>query len=528
MVESPPAPDGYRRLTPLGWRLGLAATLAGLVVSFFAFGFFNPYWRTADQDVLLVYDAFLQNDGLPRQVVLHPAHLIVTLISATLRGLHGLGLIATYSLSTLPPASDVAAFHHAWTVAVRVARLICLLLVLSYVTAFGLLLRRLTGDWRAALLGAFAVAYSGGISVAVRAVKPELISSALAALALLILLVAAREARNAARPLLVGAAAAIATLGMVNKVQAIFLICALPILLLPFGERSDGGGYWGRPRAAIPIVTLAIAVALAVAAAWPVLMQGLFPDPPPDLMRGMFGSGQFQLLLAVWLGLGMVAFAVLWRVPWPETLATALAIVTGIAVGLLPLHVHNEALPVAIVLNPANALAYFGDISQNGCSQGCTVPFVTILRGFVSMLKAHSFVFHTSTRPTIFLEWAVVAGAIWAWRRGERKIVLQVALLIGAALGIDTFSATRALKIDYFHFADPLIVIAAALLIARVPGLQRHKWLYPAGALLLVAHGVMSQLDPVKEAFLRRAGPETKCVFLNQLQRLERFPFCTR
>ena len=136
MVESPAAAVGYRRLTPFGWRRGFAVTLAGLVVSFFAFGFFNPYWRTADQDMLLVYDAFLQNDGLPREVVYHPAHLIVTLIGGALRLLHELGFITTWSLSTLPPVADLAAFEHGWTVAVRVARVVCLLLVLGYIAAF--------------------------------------------------------------------------------------------------------------------------------------------------------------------------------------------------------------------------------------------------------------------------------------------------------------------------------------------------------------------------------------------------------
>ena len=67
------------RLTPLGWTRGLLVILAGLIVSFCLFRFFNPYWRVADQDILLIFDAFLQNDGLPRQFDFHPAHLIVAI-----------------------------------------------------------------------------------------------------------------------------------------------------------------------------------------------------------------------------------------------------------------------------------------------------------------------------------------------------------------------------------------------------------------------------------------------------------------
>ena len=185
------------RLTPLGWTKGLLAILAGLIVSFFLFGFFNPYWRVADQDLLLIFDAFLQNDGLPRQIDFHPAHLIVAMLSTSYRALHGLGLLETYSLSTMPLASDVSAFTRSWTSAVQIARLLCLLIVLVYVTAFALLLRALVEDWRVALLGTFAIAFSGGIAMSVRSVKPELLSGAFFAIALLILLISARSSRMA-------------------------------------------------------------------------------------------------------------------------------------------------------------------------------------------------------------------------------------------------------------------------------------------------------------------------------------------
>jgi hypothetical protein len=151
------------RFTPLGWTQGLLAILAGLIASFFLFGFFSPYWRVADQDILLIFDAFLQNDGLPRQVDFHPVHLIVAMLSATYRALHSLGLLETYSLSTMPLASDVAAFTRSWTSAVQIARLLCLLIVLAYVTAFAFLLRALVKDWRVALLGHLQLRFRAGL-----------------------------------------------------------------------------------------------------------------------------------------------------------------------------------------------------------------------------------------------------------------------------------------------------------------------------------------------------------------------------
>jgi len=523
----PKSADALPRLVPLTWPQEFAVILGGLAVSFFLFGFFNPYWRVTDQDILIIYDAFLQNDGLPRQITFHPAHLIVTALSTIYRALHDLGLLNSYSLSTLPPASDANAFNQAWTDVVRIARLLSLSIVMAYVTAFGFLLRRLVQDWRVAVLGMFALAYSGGIAMGVRTVKPELMSGALVAIALLILLIAARSPRTVWRPLLVGAAALSATLALDNKVQAIFLICALPVLLLPFGEPSDLDGYWSQRRAGWPLAALVVTALLAAAAATPLVYQGLFPGVAFPMMHLVFGAGVFNAMLAVWIGLGMLAFGRLWRVPVKEGLAAAAALVGGIALGLLPLYIHREAISVATVINPIDALLYHSGAMPSDCGAAhCGPPFALLFHSLGEMLKHHSFFLATSPRPEIFLEWAVIAGIVIAIRRGEYKVALQATFLIGATLGIDTLAAARALKQDYFHFTDPLIIIAAVLLLAKVTSLRFHRWAYPVGAALIALHIVFSQAEPIKHAYLMRSGPETMCSILDGLKRMERFPFC--
>jgi hypothetical protein len=142
------------------------------------------------------------------------------------------------------------------------------------------------------------------------------------------------------------------------------------------------------------------------------------------------------------------------------------------------------------------------------------------------MIKHHSFILHTTPRPEIFLEWVVVAGIVVAFRRGEYKVALQAAFLIGTVLGIDTLQAARGLKQDYFHFTDPLIIIAAVLLLAKMTSMQYHRWTFLVGAVLIGLHIVLSQAEPVKHALLMKSGPENNCSFLNELKRLERFPFC--
>jgi hypothetical protein len=516
-----------QKLTPLGWTGSLIAILGGLTVSFFLFGYWYPFWRVADQDVLLIYDILLQNSGLPREIVYHPSHLNVLMLGGTYRLLHSLGLLGTYSLSTLPAATDADAYLRAWTNIVHVARLISLATVFAYVTAFAYLLRRLVGDWRLAIIGAFLIAYSGGIAMAIRSVKSELVSGSLVTIALLVLLIAARSPRLAWRPLLIGAAALLATLGMENKVQAIFPILAFPILLLPFGERSELAGFWRQARAPWAVAALVAVALVAAAAAMPLVIEGLYPNlAHGTAARPLFGMvGGFHALLAVWIGIGLIGFALIWRVSLAETVASAAAIIAGVAIGLLPLYLFRETSVVAFVVNPIESL--MSSVTAPTCGPGgCGMLFPLLISSLKAMLAHHSFIFHTTPRPEIFLEWLVVLAIVAVFQQGEYKVAMQATLLILTVLGIDTLQAARALKQDYFHYNDPHIIIAAVLLLPKLAASRYRTWTFPAGVAMFWLHLVFSQAEPIKHAFLRSDGPESTCVNLNGLKRLERFPFC--
>jgi len=84
----------------------------------------------------------------------------------------------------------------------------------------------------------------------------------------------------------------------------------------------------------------------------------------------------------------------------------------------------------------------------------------------------------------------------------------------------------RGLKIEYFIFTDPIVVIAAALLLARFAQIRNHPWAYPVGVTLIAAHVAVSQAEPVKH-LLKRCGPEDGGIDPDYFKRLERFPFCT-
>src|SRR5450756_2323061 len=167
-----------------------------MLASFLVAGFWYPYWRLA---------------------------------------VHTLGIVHVISLAEIPPLSDAAGFARAWTQATQAGRVLSLIYAMGFVVAFSYLLRALLRDWRIAALGGFLLAFSGGMAMEMRIMRTELLPAAFYTSALLMLLVVAKRGERWWRPAVVGFAGLLITLAMLNNIQFLFLICALPVLLLPFG-----------------------------------------------------------------------------------------------------------------------------------------------------------------------------------------------------------------------------------------------------------------------------------------------------
>lgn len=529
--ESSAPVNGFHRLVLFNWNNGLLAILGGLTVSFFLFGYWYPYWRITDVDVFHIYNVLLMNAGIPQEMAHHPAYLTLLMLCGIFRFLHKIGWMEAYSLTTLPPVSDAAAYNLAWTQLVQTARLLCLVTALTFVVAFAYLMRRLVRDWYIATVCTFALAFSGGIAMSARSVKSELLAAALVTCALLVVLIVATAPRMKWRPLLIGLAALMCTLALENKVQAIFVIAAFPVIALPFGIRSDDPhNFWRQPRGYGALAAFVLVALLATIAAAPLLLEGMFPDPAVlGSLRPVLGAfGVFQAVFAAWIGLGIFVYAIVWRIPVVEAVAAAFAIIGGCALALLTLNIIHNTGNVLAVVNPIDQLFMFAGHSTTqlfSChSLVCNTLLRLLLDNLSIMLKNHTFFLLTSPRPAIFLEWFVIAATIFAVRCGKRQVALQAAVLLVSVWGIDTLQAARGLKQEYFNFTDPLIIIAAAVLLAEVVELQYHRWAYPIGAALIVLHGAFSQAEPIKHSMMR-SGAESKCSILT-LKQLDTFPFC--
>ena len=529
--EQTKARDALDRVTFLGWRNGLAAIVAGLAASFFLFGYALVYWRNADMDFMVVYNALLLNDGKPQQFVDHPAYITIVSLQLWFKLLHGLGLLDAWKLSDIPPASNPAAFDAAMTSAVRAGRLLAWLTATGCVLVFAGLMRLVVRDWRVALIATFAFAFSGGIAVHSRILRSELVAACPVFFALLILIAIGCRA-GVARPLAMALAALLCVLGMENKVQAVLLIAALPLIILPFGSsRSASVAFWRNPASAWPATAITgIAAALAAWAALPLISIG-FDRALLDAaqFRPLFLSqfGVYQTALLILIGACMAAYAAIWRITMAEMLASMFAVAAGALTALLALKLEFNTGDVIAVFNPLEKMLSFTDASTADLASGASLKGIALplFEGIASVLARYTFVLHSSPRPTVFLIWLIVPGIALAWRRGERQTAIQALMLLVAAIGIDALGVRRGLKSEYFVFTDPLIILAGAILLDRMSDLRFHKWAYPVAAALVGLHLVIGQAEPVKYA-LKRAGPEPVCEWNKYHLPLLPLPWC--
>jgi hypothetical protein len=240
-------------------------------------------------------------------------------------------------------------------------------------------------------------------------------------------------------------------------------------------------------------------------------------------------SGVYQFLVGLWVAGAMVTYAVVWRVRAAEALTAMAALALGVSLGLLSLDIRYHPQNVIAVANPVEHMFAF---AASGASvlinepQMLTGAFALALaRGVAVALAKHSFVLSTSSRPTLLLEWFAIGGAIVLWRRGERRLPRQVALLIVTVWALDAVFTLRGLQIPYFAYTDPLLILAAAFVLAHLPELQTQRRAQNIALALLVVYVVWAHIEPVK-AVLHNNTPQEACVWLPAHISRVQFPFC--
>lgn len=515
--------------------LGLLSALSGLV-----FGFDLPYWRHADQDLVLAYHGLLLNQGLPQEYFDHPGYTYFLVIAEWYRLLHALGLLPVATLSALPPVADTAAYNEAWQSLIEAGRALSIVLCASFVMMVATLIRLLFDDRRIGFLAGLAFAFAVGITTQARQMRTDLPSAWLAAAALLLVLLAVRRAPGAGPLGMLAAAAACAALAVVSKVQAIFPVMAIPVLAVAFARPVTAGpsAYTAGPRGWIVAAALAAAAAAVVLPAAGLVLHGLagaagsvYPYTP---IGGGLSGGPYQGVILGWGALGVLAAAAAMRAPAPYAAQALAAVAGGAALGILALLLRWHEQNAIAVANLVEHMFVFSSWRHGavlgGSERVLSGSLMTLLlEGAWRTFAIRTVVLHPDNIPqTLLLEWFAIAAGVVAWRRGERAVPLRIALLLAVAWSLETLFALRGFQRAYAVYTDPLVVLAAAAALARFPGLmtepRRRRWL--AGALALYV--ALAHVWPVV-AERRRVDPAQHCGWIpTYMPRVAPFPFCGR
>jgi len=537
-----PAPSAARpslldRVAAAPWWLLCAGLAAAMALSVLLVGFRLPYWVHSDQDLVLAYHGLLFGDGLPQEYFDHPGYGYFLVIDVWYRLLHAVGLLPVASLSALPPGSDVAATEAVWQSLVQAGRALSILLTAAFAVSYATLLRGLVEDRRVALLAGILLAFGVGLTAQGRQMRTDLLSAGFVVLGLLLVLRAVRPAEGkpcgGASLLQLALGGLLVGLAMVTKVQAVFLAMGLPVAAILFGRRaqaaSDEKG-WG---------VASLAVLLAAAAAVPafgLIQAGLagwgravYPYTP---VGGGLSGGGYQSIVAGWVLVGILVHAAVHRVPPARATAGAAAVLLGLAVGLLALDIRwNEQNAIAV----ANFVEHMFVFSswRHGAElqgQGNVVGQGTLgllLAGIGRTLAIRTIVLHPDNIPqTIVVEWFALAGAVVLWRRGERLAAVQALFLLLVAWGLESLFSLRGFQRAYAAYTDPLAILSAAWVLARMPGLldraRPRRWILAGVALVVVA----AHAWPVIET-RKLPNPATHCEWIPiYMPKVAQFPFC--
>lgn len=534
--------SGFDGLVLYSWRTSLFVILFGFILTFFMFGYFWDYWRIADMDIWMVYNAFLLNAGLRQEYFDHPGYLTIISLASWLDVLHRVGLLNVHSLINLPSTSDVAASAMAWAAAIKAARVLSLIIAISFIISFAYLLRFVTNNWRVAIMGAFLLAFSGGFAMESRIVRTELISTEFAILALLMLIAVAKRGSSQWRPIVIGISAFLSALAVTNKIHILFLVCAIPVIVYFFGEaEKEASSFWTKSRWSSWVIliyfSLAILLAWLVSDIFIIGLKGTealgFSGTSVSGLRRLriLGyEGFYQTIIAIWIAIWALAYKAKYKICNREFIASVLSIIAGISLGLLILYLHFDRKNVLVVINPIEQMFAYSNINPSELNGDFTDRLSLIINllfsGIRTLVATRTFVFHSSARPTIFLEWIVVACIIYIWRRGDRRTAYQAGILLISAWGIDLIGTVRTLKQEYFTITDPLVIISAAVLFSKESALRNHRLTLPIGRILIVLTVLVGLAEPVKHSFKKGVPSDLCAPHFRQTERIEHLPFC--
>ena len=514
-----------------GFSFSICFVLLGMLLSFLVFGLWAPYWNKGTANLISVYEALLYNDHLSQEFLWYPSYLSPQLLGLWYSLLHIVGLLPQYKLSTLPTPTTIPLFDATWQNLVTWGRVPSFAFGCLYVVLAMLLIRRLTGIWQIAVLAGVALAFSDGVALGYRIMRPELLSSALVFLALLLTLVSAREETNYRRFFYLGLAGLLTALALTEKVQALLPALTIPVIALAFGAdeidattRKISRGAW------LSVITLCLFGLVLITPTIGLFERGiagmgesrLFAYRPLAYLAGIY-----QWLIVSYMVFSMLLYAWIWRIRPIDAASGILAVLVGLALGFLTLYWRYNLDDVIAVVNPVEHLhAVSGSPDRGLPTTSIAALDAKFLMGFGKALAVHTFFLSPSNRPTLVIEWLAIYASLLLWRRGEKQVALQIWVILFSAFAVDVSFTLRAIKIYYAPYTDPFIVLAGAMALTQFSTeLLALRAQRAALAFFLLAYVVWGHFESIRATY----GGHNKakvCTVAAQFVRRISIPYC--
>ena len=511
-----------------GYRRGLISLCLGMALSISLLGLTMPYYNKAASDMVSVYEALVFNSGLAQDFIVYPSVIGRALLGWWLRVLSMLGVVPVWQLEQLPDGANLKAYEAVWQKLIEAGRVFSLGIGMITVVSFVSLVRRWLGSWQIAVLAGIALAFSSGVALGFRILRPEMMAAGLVYASLLLVFLAARDV-TPRRFATLGLAGFLVALALIEKVQSLIPALAILPLALAFGQTT---------RVAAPVSNLAMLAAgaltalLAIVPAGELLFSathgfaGLLPlsgVPYKELPAHLSGAYQFVLIAFVIVSMGI--YGVLWRVSFIDTLSAIISVGLGLGLGFDILYLQSSPDALIAIANPIEHLqAFSAGAGATLLYQSSASIVGTVATAIGKSLAIHTFISPTH-RPTLLIEWLAWAAAVHAYARGRTLVALQIALLLACAIGQDAIYSLRQVKVYYLPYSDPPIILAGALALSH----YRERLMLPswqkAAAIFMALYVVWGHAQPALAVYGRHNRGKV-CGIVTLFAKKITIPYC--
>lgn len=440
-----------------------------------------PFSRP-DADIVFAYQALLLGGGAVQGDTAHHGYVYFLFLSWWYRLAYAFGALPAFRISDLSGVPDVIA---TFAQLVVVGRVFSVVLGIAFAVVFAFVLWRITRDRLVTLVVGIVFALGEGLAFQTIVLRTELVAMFLLVLAFAALLMAVSANASRAQVWLF-LAGLFASLSYNSKVQVLFPLLALPILVSAFGESRNALAE-GKSAPATSIRVALMILFLCATPGWIALVRKI----------GVLGSLSFVYVPAI-IGYCLACIALYGRcfgIARRQQYAAVLSIYCGFGVGLALLFLHRHPALFAIDANPIEHMSGFllqTDISASEPGRlGSAVPAIVtaVLRriwvdwfGGGALQSPYRLSFWLSAGLTA----ALVALRLW-------KSALQVALLIALASFLNGVNSVRygQAVTSYSIFVDPWIFLAIGVATAAVRSASPRRDVQIAITAFFVLTGVV-------------------------------------